>query len=313
MDRSIRPIVDFTSALSQRAARDKGMEPSPCPFTEEEKGHKPMAVNLNTDLQALNLQRGVNRTEKSLAQSMRRLSSGTQIESASEDAAGMAVAQQLSEILRGLNTSMGNVQNGYALLSTADGGLSEAENGLQRMRTLAIQAANGTLTDEDRATIQAEMNANVDQLAGIASDTKFNGQALLDGTATNVEVQVGAGAGETVTLSFASVAPEDLGVANLDVSTQAGAADAVAQLDAAIENLSAQRSAIGAAQNRVESTVNSIGVTMENVLAARSRITDVDVAQEMMNLTKGKILEQVGISTLAQGNMTAQKVLSLLG
>ena len=272
-----------------------------------------MTVNLNTDLQALNMQRGLDKAEKTLARSMRRLSSGARINSASDDAAGTAIAQQLSEALRGLNKSMGNVQDGYNLLSTADEGLGEAESAIQRMRELAVQAAGGTSTDEDRAALQAEIEVNIDQLDSIASGTRFNGQPLLDDAATEVEIQVGSQPTESMIFSPGSVTAEDLGLAGIDVSTQAGAAEAVARLDAALESLSVQRSTIGAAQNRVESTVNSIGVTMENVLAAQSRIMDADVAREMMNVTKGKILEQVSISTLAQGNMTAQQVLSLLG
>jgi flagellin len=279
---------------------------------EEERGRKTMAVNLNTDLQALNMQRGPDKAGKTLAQSMRRLSSGARINSASDDGAGMAAAQQLSEVLRGLNASMGNVQNGYGLLSAADGGLSEAEGTILRMRGLAVLAANGALSDKDRAALQAEMDVNLDQLDGIASGTQFNGQLLLNDPTREVEIQVGSQPTESMILPLGSVTADDLGLASIDVSTQAGAMNAVARLDSAQEDLSTQRSVVGAIQNGVSSAVRSIGVTMENVLAAQSRIIDADVAQEMMNLAKGKILEQVSISTLAQGNMIPQQVLSLL-
>ncbi|HEY8415265.1 MAG TPA: flagellin, partial [Thermaerobacter sp.] len=248
-----------------------------------------------------------------LNKSLERLSSGLRINRAADDAAGLAISEKMRAQIAGLQTAQRNAQDAISLIQTAEGALNETHSILQRMRELAVQAASDTNTDADRQQIQKEVSQLISEVTRIAQTTEFNTQKLLDGSFTAKVFQIGANNGQTITVSINDMSASGLGIDTVDVSTQAGAAAAIATLDTAIDDVSAQRADLGALQNRLEHTIANLGVAVENLQAAESRIRDVDMALEMANFTRNQILLQSGTAMLAQANAMPQAVLQLLG
>lgn len=275
-----------------------------------------MGLQVNTNVAALNAYRHLSSTQSTMNTSLERLSSGLRINRAADDAAGLAISEKLRAQTNGLGQASSNAQDAISLVQTAEGALNETHSILQRMRQLAVQSSNDTNTADDRAAIQKEVSALNDELDRIATTTQFNGQNLLDGTggsSGSFTFQVGANSGQTVTVAFAKADTTTLAVGTADVSTQAGAASALTAIDAAIKTVSGNRADLGAVQNRLQHTINSLSVASENAAAAESRIRDTDMAKEMSAFSRSQILSQAGVSMLAQANSAPQSVLKLLG
>lgn len=276
-----------------------------------------MALTINTNVASLNAQRNLGSTQGALAKSMQRLSSGLRINSAKDDAAGLAISDRMTAQIRGLNQAVRNANDGISLAQTAEGALQETTNILQRMRELAVQSSNGTNTTADRNSLDAEFQQLISETDRIASDTSFNGLNVLDGsfaaTANAAIFQVGADVGQTISINIASATAGGLSVATLDVTSFSNAQAAISAIDGAIDSVDTIRGDLGAVQNRFESTISNLQNVAENVTAARSRIMDADIAQETSNMTKMNILQQAGTSILAQANQAPQLALSLLG
>jgi len=275
-----------------------------------------MALTINTNVASLNAQRNLGSSQNSLKTSMQRLSSGLRINSAKDDAAGLAISDRMTSQIRGLNQAVRNANDGISMAQTAEGALQETTNLLQRMRELAVQSSNGTNTTSDRASLDAEFQQLTAEIDRIAGSTSFNSQNILDGTfATGSEIvfQVGADNGQTISVAIASAGTTGLGVDTNTVSTFDQAQAAISAIDSAISTVDTIRGDLGAVQNRLESTIANLSNVSENVAAARSRILDADIAQETSNMTKMNILQQAGTSILAQANQAPQLALSLLG
>ncbi|MCG5513019.1 flagellin [Ectothiorhodospira shaposhnikovii] len=268
-----------------------------------------MAQVINTNVSSLNAQRNLNNTQAQLQTSLQRLSSGMRINSAKDDAAGLAISERFTAQIRGLNQAARNANDGISLVQTAEGGLSEISNNLQRMRELAVQAASGTYTDaEDRAAMDAEYQALADEIGRIATDVTFNDVDLFDGS-LDVDIQVGANSGQVINIALAD---DFTGLAFGDLTDVANANTELDALDGFIDQVASARADLGAIQNRLESAVATLNNTSENLSAARSRIMDADFAAETAELTRTQILQQAGVSVLAQANTAPQSVLALL-
>lgn len=252
----------------------------------------------------------LNTAQNELAKSLTRLSTAQRINSASDDAAGLAIASVMEAQLRSGNQAIRNVYDGLSLTSTAEGALGQASESLQRMRELALQAANGTNSASDRQAIQSEISQLQQGLGQLAETTQFNGQKLLDGNFSG-QVQAGPNAGDTQPLVIGSGTPQSLGVAQLDVSTQEGAADALQALDGALGKVNGARAEIGAVQAGLSSTLANLQGTYENLAAARSRVVDTDYAQEAGNLNRNSIQQQAATQALKLYN--ANQASSVLG
>ena len=276
-----------------------------------------MAVIINTNVASLNAQRNLNKSQHGLQRSMQRLSSGLRINSAKDDAAGLAISDRMTAQIRGLNQAARNAQDGISLAQTAEGALDETTNLVQRMRELAVQAANDTNTDTDRQSLDDEFQQLKEEITRIASKTQFNGKQILDGslsgTTNAVHFQVGANADETIEVTIGSMGASGLGINTLVItSTRAHANSAISALDGALSTIDTQRGELGAKQNRLESTIANLSNVSENLSAARSRIRDADIAQETSEMTKNNILQQAGVSVLSQANQSSQLALGLL-
>lgn len=274
-----------------------------------------MGLRINSNIEALNAHRHLTIISGRLAKSMERLSSGMRINRASDDAAGLAIAEKIMSQVKGLNQASRNAQDAISLVQTAEGALQETHSILQRMRELAVQAANDTLAQEDRDAIQEEINNLLLEIDRIADTTEFNTKTLLDGTVatTPLYFQVGANEGQVVQLTIATVDTEAMAITGLSVTSADLASQAIVSIDEAIKYVSKVRANLGAIQNRLEHTIANLGVASENLQAAHSRIRDVDMAAEMMEYTKLQILQQAGTAMLAQANLAPQAVLKLLG
>ena len=294
-----------------------------------------MALYVNTNTSSLSAQRQLMGSAKSLDTSFERLSSGLRINSASDDAAGPLISNRLTSQVNGLNQSVRNANDGISLAQTAEGALDETTNMLQRMRTLSIQASNGSNSDKDRAAIQQEVSQLSTEINRIASDTTFGGENLLDGTYTGI-FQVGADSNQTIsfnltdggvnnTIDYAgnggftmsglssSSTTAQVSVSTASVTTVANAQSMVDTLDTMIAAVDSKRSELGAIQNRFGSTISNLSNITENVSAARARVRDADFAEETAKLTSSQILQQASSSILAQANQRPQTALSLLG
>ena len=267
-----------------------------------------MSLRINTNVEAFNAHRNLVHTSGAVAKSMERLSSGFRINRAADDAAGLAISEKLRGQIGGLSQAGRNVQDGISLVQTAEGSLNEMHSILQRIRELAVQFGNGTLSTSDQAKITAEVAQLTAELVRIRDSSTFNGIALFGsaGAGTTVTIQVGANQNVDSANNTNRV-----GVTLAALSFSAVSMD-VSQIDTAISSVSNIRSSLGAVQNRLEHAVANLGVNEENLSAAESRIRDVDVAQEMVNFTRLQILSQSGTAMLAQANQGAQNVLSLL-
>jgi flagellin len=274
-----------------------------------------MAMVINTNSMAINAQRNLDRTNSALSTSMARLSSGMRITSAKDDAAGLAISEKMKAEIRGLGQAQRNANDGISLVQTAEGAMDEVSGMLIRMRELAVQAANGTSDATQKGFLNTEYAALASEINRIADTTTFNGTALLN-SAGSVTLQVGisAGSDSQVTITLANLKAGAMATATASTITSASnATTAITNLDAAITALSGERGVFGAAQNRLESTVRNLATTSENLSASNSRIRDVDVADESVNMTRSQILMQAGTAVLAQANKLPSLALSLLG
>lgn len=288
-----------------------------------------MAQTINTNVMSLTAQRNLSRSQSSLATSMQRLSSGLRVNSAKDDAAGLAIAERMNTQVRGMNVAMRNANDGISLAQTAEGGLQEINSMLQRMRELAVQSANGTNSSADRGNLDAEFQALNAEITRIAETTTFNEQAILDASAPvsagdpgpGVVFQVGANtaSGNTLTINLKSIlavgmvsAGSSAGEA-ADIATVSATYSAIADIDTMINQITTARADFGAVQSRFESAINNLQVGMENQAAARGRIMDADFAVETANMTRSQILQQAGNAMVSQANSAPQSVLQLLG
>ena len=276
-----------------------------------------MGLRVNTNVASIGAQRNLFNVTSRLQGNYSRLSSGMRISSAADDAAGLGISEKMRSQIRSYQVAGRNAMDGLSMSQTAEGAMGEAGNILGRLRELAMQSANGTVSDTDRATIQTEVTSLLGEIDRIASDTQFNGEAVLDGTAGTagtVSIQVGLDSGQTIDLDFSSaIDTTTLGINAIDMSTAGGADSALALLDSAIDDVNTARGAQGAAQNQLQSSIRSIQSVTENLSAAESRIRDVDVAYETADLSRNSILQQAATSVLAQANAQPQLALSLLG
>jgi flagellin len=276
-----------------------------------------MGFQINNNLAANNSYRNLNSTQNDLSKSLEKLSTGLRINRAADDAAGLSISEGLKSQVTGSAQAARNAQDGISVIQTAEGALTEVHSILQRVRDLAVQAGNDSNNADARTAIKAESDALGDELARIGDSTNFNTIKLLDGSATALTFQVGAGddAGEnqiTLSLTTANISTLGADVKALTFDSAANAAASIAALDGNIKDISTERSKLGAVQNRLEHTIKSLNVAGENLQAAQSRIADVDMAQEMVKFTKANILSQAGTAMLAQANQSSQGVLSLL-
>jgi flagellin len=283
-------------------------------------------MKINHNIQALNAYRNLSQTMNQTSKTLEKLSSGMRINRAADDAAGLAISEKMRSQIRGLDMAERNALDAISLIQTGEGALSETHSILQRMRELSVQAANGTLEDDDRGAIQKEIDQLTQEIDRIADTTQFNQKTLLDGAAgaaLGVEFQIGANNGETLTLALSPMNAESLGIAatvdaegnavdTLDVSTTANASAAISVIDEAIRRVSEERSKLGAVQNRLEHTITNLQTANENLTSAESRIRDTDMAKAMTDFTKNNILNQAGQAMLAQANQLPQGVLQLL-
>ncbi|MCC7011031.1 MAG: flagellin FliC [Planctomycetes bacterium] len=272
-----------------------------------------MGLRVNTNVAALTSQRNLSAVTGRLQGNFSRLSSGLRIATAADDAAGLGISERMRAQIRSFNVASRNAQDGVSLAQTAEGALQEVSNNLNRMRELAVQSSNGTLTTADRATLNTEFQALVTEIGRVASQTSFNGVNLLDGTTSSLDLQVGVNSGETISVGLSDMTTTTLGVGSLDVTSAGNAQSALATIDTAIDDVTTARGDLGAAQNRLTSAIASILNTRENLSAAESRIRDVDVAIETADLTRNSILQQAAVSVLSQANVQPQLALSLLG
>lgn len=278
-------------------------------------------MRINHNIMALNTHRQLTQGTNIAGKNMERLSSGLRINRAGDDAAGLAISEKMRNQIRGMEQAQRNAQDGISLIQTAEGALNETHAMLQRMAELYTQAANETLEPEDAEKIQAEINELTAQIDDIANQTKFNTKNLLNGTTSGITLQVGANAGETITLKLTDNTASGLGLkgsggltdlTNSGVDLNATASANLTIIQKAINTVSENRSNLGAVQNRLEHTINNLGTSAENLTAAESRIRDVDMAKEMMEFTKNNILTQASQAMLAQANQYPQGVLQLL-
>lgn len=290
-------------------------------------------VRINQNISALNAYRNLTITNNALSKSMEKLSSGFRINRAADDAAGLAISEKMRGQIRGLNQAVRNAQDGISLIQTAEGALNETHSILQRMRELAVQAANDTNTLEDRREIQKEVNQLIEEIDRIGKTTQFNTKVLLSGgfATSGLKFLIGANSGQNIELKIKSMMAsalgdtstggtviEDLSVSSVDsastggILTQTAAENAITVIDKAIGQVSSERSKLGSVQNRLEHTIANLSVASENLAAAESRIRDLDMAQEMMAFTRNQILSQAGTAMLAQANQMPATVLQLL-
>ncbi len=271
-----------------------------------------MAMVVQHNLQAINSNRMLGVNSSTLAKSTEKLSSGYKINRAADDAAGLAISEKMRRQVRGLTQASANAQDGISMVQTAEGALNEVHDMLQRMNELAVKAENGTLQQEDRDFIDAEVQQLISEIDRVADTTTFNEKSLLDGTLTGCNLQVGAEASQYIGVSISAMDAAGLGVNGKSATSTTNAAALNTAVKAAIKTLSTQRSNLGAIQNRLEHTINNLDNVVENTTAAESRIRDTDMATEMVKYSNNQILAQAGQAMLAQANQANQGVLSLL-
>ena len=280
-----------------------------------------MAMTINTNLQSLNAQRNLGASQSSLSTSMQRLSSGLRVNSAKDDAAGLAIAERMSAQVRGMNVAVRNANDGVSMAQTAEGALGKIGENLQRMRELAVQSANDTNGTSDRTALDNEFKSLAAENARVIDNTKFNGQELLTGAGGTTGVfsfQVGANITDdnkidvTTTDVAAAMTAKTQGATATLGATAATARTAMDDIDKAIDEVNSARSTFGAVQNRFDAVISNLQVASENTASARSRIMDADFASETANLSRSQILQQAGTAMVAQANQLPQGVLSLL-
>ena len=273
------------------------------------------------NMQAANTNRMLGQNVKAVAKSTEKLSSGYQVNRAADDAAGLSISEKMRNQIRGLNQAVKNAEDGISLIQTAEGNMNEIHSILQRMGELAIKARNDINATEDRKTIDDEIQQLKQEISSITKKAAFNGTKLLDGSmngASGKVLQVGAMAGETMKITISGTSLSKLGLKDVKVTNATGknagadASTAIRKIQSAIKHVSAQRSLLGAIQNRLEYTINNLENYAENLTSAESSIRDTDMATEMVNYSKNNILQQAAQSMLAQANQSTQGVLNLL-
>jgi flagellin len=279
-----------------------------------------MSLVINTNVASLNAQRSLSASGAELKTAMERLSSGKQINSASDDAAGFAIAERMTAQIRGLNMAAKNAGDGLSMLSTIENATNDVTDMLQRVRELAVQAVNDTNSTQDRGYLQTEVTQLVAEIDRVANDTQYNGRNVFvdfvgsgsgESAVAGGKIQVGTEANQTINFTIDSISTNALGVNSIDVSTGAGATQALSLVDAAIEKVAGNRAEYGAVQNRLEYSVSNLLNVAEYTTAARSRIEDADFAAESARLSKAQVLQQSGTAMLAQANASQQLALSL--
>ena len=277
-----------------------------------------MAQTINTNLVSLNTQRNLAATSGSLATSIQRLSSGLRVNSAKDDAAGLAIADRMNSQVRGMNVAIRNANDGISLTQTADGALAGVGDMMQRMRELAVQSTNSTNGTDDRGNLNQEFQQLADEVDRVLQGTKFNGKAVLGADATSLSFQVGAGTTtqDTITVSMSRLdtasSITNVTGASSDITTAANATTAINNIDAALTAINSERSKMGAVQNRFDSVVANLRISVESQSAARGRIMDADFAVETANLSRSQVLQQAGSAMLSQANQSPNGVLALL-
>jgi flagellin len=276
-----------------------------------------MALVVNTNTASNNAINNLNRNTRALSSSFRKISSGLRISKASDDAAGLAVAENLEAASRSAKVAMRNTNDGISIISTAEGASNEVGNILKRMRELAVQSSSETLDDGERAYIQDEFTELSEEVDRISAVTEFNGLQLADGTDTQLDVQVGVNntADDRITISLGDLTASTLGVdtASVDLSSSATAQTAIDTIDIAIDSVSAYRSKFGAVENRLNSALNNLENYTENLLSAESQIRDADFAYETAEMSKNQIMQQASTAVLAQAKTVSQGALNLIG
>ncbi|MGE3171671.1 MAG: flagellin [Planctomycetota bacterium] len=274
-----------------------------------------MGLRVNTNVTSINAQRNLASVTERLGTNFRRLSTGLRISTAADDAAGLAISERLRSQVRSLEQAKRNANDGISLVQTAEGALNEVSSILTRLRELAIQSSNGSVSNQDKETLDEEFQSLVSEINRIGNSTEFNGIKLLDGTSSSVSFQVGFGttANDTISVSLSSSTSAALSLSSLDIGSGGTTTTAISSIDSAINTVSSLRGSLGAVQNRLGSTINNLSIQVENLSAAESRIRDVDVAYETAQLTRNSILQQASIAVLAQSNSLPQSALSLLG
>jgi flagellin len=275
-----------------------------------------MGLRVNTNIASINAQRSLANVNLKLEDNFRRLSTGLRIATAADDAAGLAISERLRAQVRSLDQAKRNAMDGISLSQTAEGALNEVNGILVRLRELAIQSSNGTVSNADKETLDDEFQQLITEINRIGRATSFNNTQLLDGSVTAISLQIGYGttAGiDTLAITLQASLGTSLNLNTLDIGSGGNTTLAITQVDAAINTVSQLRGKLGAVQNRLNSTINNIAIAVENLSAADSRVRDVDVAYETAQLTKHSILQQASIAILSQANAQPQSALSLLG
>ena len=273
------------------------------------------------NMAAINTNRQLGMTTSSLAKSTEKLSSGYRINRAADDAAGLSISEKMRGQIRGLEQASSNAADGVSLIQTAEGALNEIHSIIQRMRELTVQASNDTNVSTDRVAIASELYALTSEITRIADQTEFNTMKVLDGSFADKKLQIGANSGQQISMTIVSMSAELIGLSAGAIGDVVAASDATSDkitalldtIDAALSQVSTQRSSLGAIQNRLEHTIANADNVAENLTDAESRIRDVDMADEMVSFSKYNILQQAGQSMLAQANQSTQGVLQLLG
>jgi len=270
-----------------------------------------MSIVVNTNIGSLNAQRSLAESSRELSVAMERLSSGKKINSAADDAAGFAIAERMTAQVRGLNMATKNANDGLAMLATIENATNDVTDMLQRIRELAVQAANDTNGTQDRTYLQTEVDSLVAEIDRVSSDTVYNDSVVLDGNLSG-SLQVGTASGQTIDFAITSIDTTTLGVNALDLSDATNAATALTAIDTAIETVAGNRAGYGALANRLEYTVSNLMNVAEFTTAARSRIEDADFAAESARLAKAQVLQQTGTAMLAQANASSQLAIQLI-
>jgi flagellin len=277
-----------------------------------------MGFRINTNVASLQAQTSVSKVAKESQESFAKLSSGTRITKAADDAAGLAISEKLKAEIRSSQQANRNANDGISMVQVAEGGLNETSNILTRMRELAIQSSSDTVGDSERGMANLEYQALKSEMDRISQVTEFNGKKLLNGEGDKYEFQVGTGSSEFENrIGFEanqlSSGTESLGMSSVDIGSKEGAQESLSAVDGAIEKVSGQRAMLGSLQNRLVSTTNNLQTYTENMSAANSRIRDVDYAEETAKQARNQIITSAGTSVLAQANMSSQSALKLIG
>lgn len=275
-----------------------------------------MALRINNNISSLTAQKNLATVTGRLEGNFKRLSSGLRIATSADDAAGLAISERLRAQVRSLDQASRNANDAISLTQTTEGGLNEVNNILVRLRELAIQANTGTTSDQDKDTLQNELNQLVEEIDRIAQQVEFNEIGVLDGSTTSVEFGIGLDAEsgvDTISVTLDSMRSAALGIDTVDIGSTGDVSAALVAIDDAIDTVSDFRARLGAVENRLNSSIANLGTQIENLTAAESRIRDVDVARESADLTRNNIIQQASLAILAQANQQPQAALNLLG